>query len=257
MIDPVDKFDFNFNSNSRVDAAAKFTVVMPCYNEEKNIPLILSRFQTVASKRDDVKLLLVDNGSTDGTAAILAATISQYQFADTLRVPVNKGYGYGILRGLEHCQTDFVGWTHADMQTDPGDIVKALEIVERNNFATDVYVKGERRGRPLTDSFFTAGMSIFESCFLGSNLWDINAQPNIFHRDFFQIWRNPPEDFALDLYAYYFARQKDLRIIRFDVTFPERIHGQSKWNTGFRSKIKFIQRTLEFSLKLKKNLESV
>ena len=39
--------------------SARFTVVMPCYNEEKNIPLILSRFKTVASQRQDVKLLPV------------------------------------------------------------------------------------------------------------------------------------------------------------------------------------------------------
>ncbi len=237
--------------------SARFTVVMPCYNEEKNIPLILSRFKTVASQRQDVKLLLVDNGSTDKSSAVIAACIDEFSFAETVRVPVNQGYGYGILRGLEACQSEFIGWTHADMQTDPADIVKALQIIESHNFAADLYVKGLRHGRPLSDSFFTAGMSMFESCFLTSNLWDINAQPNIFHRSFFESWRSPPDDFALDLYAYYLARQQKLSIIRLDVVFPERVHGESKWNTGFRSKMKFIKRTLEFSVKLKKSLGKV
>ncbi len=235
----------------------KFTVVMPCYNEEKNIPLILSRFQTVASQRHDVELLLVDNGSTDQSSAVIADCIGQFPFAKSLRVPVNQGYGYGILQGLAACQTEFIGWTHADMQTDPADIVKALQIIEAHNFSPDLYVKGLRHGRPLADSFFTAGMSVFESCFLASNLWDINAQPNIFHRSFFESWRSPPEDFALDLYAYYLARRQRLNIVRLDVVFPERIHGESKWNTGFKSKMRFIRRTLEFSLKLKKSLENV
>jgi hypothetical protein len=50
------------------------------------------------------------------------------------------------------------------------------------------------------------------------------------------------------------ARQKNLNIVRFDVVFPPRIHGESKWNTGFKSKVKFIKRTIDFSIKLKHSL---
>ncbi len=100
-------------------------------------------------------------------------------------------------------------------------------------------------------------MSLFETFYLHTKLYDINAQPNIFPRVFFDEWQNPPYDFALDLYALYMARRKNLKVIRFPVLFPERIYGESKWNTGLKAKWKFIKRTMEFSVKLKKELRNL
>ena len=107
----------------------KLSIVVPCYNEAENIPLILKRFGEVI-KRDDIEVILVNNGSTDGSAAMLDELLPQYPFARTVLVPVNQGYGYGILQGLKAAKGDFIGWTHADMQTDPGDVVKAYHILE-------------------------------------------------------------------------------------------------------------------------------
>ena len=56
------------------------------------------------------------------------------------------------------------------------------------------------------------------------------------------------------VYALYMARRKGLKVLRFPVDFPERVHGESKWNTGLASKWKFIKRTLDFSVKLKRAL---
>ena len=137
------------------------------------------------------------------------------------------------------------------MQTDPADIMKALEIIEKERGL--VFVKGNRKGRPLFDVFFTVGMSLFETCYLHERLYDINAQPNIFPKIFYSEWKEPPFDFSLDLYALYMARKKGLKVVRFPVMFPERIHGESKWNTGFSAKWKFIKRTVAFSVKLKKS----
>lgn len=229
----------------------KLSVVVPCYNEEENIPLILERFREII-KRDDIEVILVNNGSTDGSSKVLEELLPKYAFAKTTLVPVNQGYGYGILQGLRECTGEYIGWTHADMQTDPADILKALAIIEEEK--EPVFVKGNRKGRPLFDVFFTAGMSLFETCYLHKKLYDINAQPNIFPKTFFDGWENPPYDFSLDLYAFYMARVKGLKVVRFPVLFPERIHGESKWNTGLKSKWKFIKRTMEFSVKLKKTL---
>ncbi len=228
----------------------KLSVVVPCYNEEENIPLILARFDEVID-RNDVEVILVNNGSTDGSAGVLEELLPKYAFARTVLVEVNQGYGYGILQGLQQCRGEYIGWTHADMQTDPADILKALAILEEEKGL--VFVKGNRKGRPLFDVFFTAGMSLFETCYLHKKLYDINAQPNIFPKVFYDSWENPPYDFSLDLYALYMARKKKLRVVRFPVLFPERIHGSSKWNTGLQAKWKFIRRTIDFSVKLKKS----
>ncbi len=228
----------------------KLSIVVPCYNEEENIPLILERFQEVI-EREDIEVILVNNGSTDNSAQVLEQLLPKYSFAKTTLVAVNQGYGYGILQGLAMCRGEYIGWTHADMQTDPADIIKALHVIEQEKGL--VFVKGRRKGRPLFDVLFTVGMSIFETCYLHKKLYDINAQPNIFPKVFYDGWEEPPQDFSLDLYALYMARKKGLKVIRFPVLFPERIHGESKWNTGLQSKWKFIKRTIDFSVKLKKS----
>lgn len=231
----------------------KLSIVVPCYNEAENIPLILDRFQKVI-KRKDIEVIMVDNGSTDHSPRILKELLPKYPFARTIRVAVNQGYGYGIIQGLGACEGDFIGWTHADMQTDPADLIKALIIIEKNGNDKKLYVKGNRKKRPLFDQFFTRGMSLFETIYLGVKLHDVNAQPNVFSKEFFDTWQNPPRDFALDLYALYMAQKSGMLIKRFDVLFPERLHGESHWNNGsLKAKWKFIKRTLAFSVKLKKS----
>ena len=224
------------------------SIVIPCYNEKDNLPLLFDGFGRAIKDCGLIEVVLGDNGSTDGSAEVIQKLLPRYPFARTLRVEINQGYGYGILQGLASCQSDYIGWTHADLQTDPGDVIKAHGLLVQEG----LFVKGRRRGRPLSDQFFTTGMSVFESLYLGARLYDINAQPNIFPRSFYEMWKNPPYDFALDLYALYQAREKKLEIVRFDVDFPERIHGESKWNHGLASRIKFIRRTIAFSRRLKK-----
>ena len=105
----------------------KLSIVIPCYNEEKNIPFLLKKFSEIISN-EDLEVILVNNGSTDNSQKVLEELIPNYSFARTVLVPVNKGYGYGILQGLKETKGTFVGWTHADMQTDLGDIIKAYGI---------------------------------------------------------------------------------------------------------------------------------
>lgn len=231
----------------------KLSVIIPCYNEEKNILLILKKFSKIIL-RNDIEVLFVDNGSTDKSEEVFNKLVPNYSFARMVKVNINKGYGFGITSGLKEAKGEFIGYTHADMQTDPSDVLKALEIIEKQDNPINCYVKGDRKGRPIFDQIFTMGMSFFETIYLKTKLWDINAQPNVFHKSFFDELSGIPKDFSLDLFFLYIAQKKGYKLIRFNVFFPPRIHGESKWNTGFSSKIKFIKRTLAFSFKLKKKL---
>ena len=230
----------------------KLSIVIPCYNEAKNIPVLLNKLDFIRTHQD-IEIILVDNGSTDQTSTILQQLLSRYSFARTVKIAVNQGYGLGILQGLKIAQGQFLGWTHADLQTDPHDILKAYDLIVQEGECPQLYIKGNRVGRPWFDQFFTVGMSCFETIYLKKILWDINAQPTIFHKNFFAQWQNPPHDFSLDLYALYLAKKQGLTLIRFDVKFPERVHGQSSWNTGLGSKLKLIKRTIQFSSSLKKS----
>ncbi len=230
----------------------RFSLVIPCYNEEASLALLLQNCKEVAC-RPDMEIILVDNGSTDGSSSILQDVESNCPGCRSVRVRENRGYGYGILSGLEEARGEVLGWTHADLQADPQDAVSGQTLFER--FGSDIFVKGRRYGRPFADVFFTVGMSLFETMLLRKGLWDINAQPTMFPRSFFEEWRNPPHDFSLDLYAYYMAQCGDLPIHRFPVRFGERAHGVSHWNVSWSAKWKFIRRTISFSLELKRNLK--
>lgn len=92
----------------------RLSVIVPCYDEEKSIPLILEKFNGAIEGRD-MEVVLVNNGSTDHSAEVLNELLPKYPFARSVLVPVNKGYGYGILQGLKEAKGEFLGWTHADM----------------------------------------------------------------------------------------------------------------------------------------------
>lgn len=230
----------------------KLSLVIPCYNEAASLPLLLERCRQVVI-RPDIEVILVDNGSTDSSPQVLAELLPAYPGCRSIRVEQNQGYGYGILSGLRAARGEVLAWTHADMQTDPQDVLKGLAFFEAHGQA--IFVKGRRYGRPLADVLFTIGMSIFETLLLGRPLWDINAQPTMFTRAFFETWQQPPSDFSLDLYAYYQARSSGLAVYRFPVRFGERAHGVSHWNVNWQAKRKFIRRTVDFSLQLRRGLK--
>ncbi|WP_394392552.1 glycosyltransferase family 2 protein [Shewanella woodyi] len=226
------------------------SIIIPCYNEVENLPLLVERCRQ-AIRHSKLEFIIVDNGSTDDTSKQLAELISADQFIHACHVQVNQGYGFGICAGLKIAQGDILGWTHADLQTDPYDTVNASSVFEYSDTPEILFVKGTRKKRPLKDNIFTIGMSICELFLHQIWLWDINAQPTLFHRKFYESWQSPPNDFSLDLYAFFLAK-KSHKIKRIPVTFSDRKYGQSNWNINWRQKLKFIKRTLDFSLSLKK-----
>ncbi len=234
----------------------KLSIIVPCYNEEKNIPILLERFKEVFLDQD-AELVIVDNGSLDNTKSVLKRELKkkEYGFVKVVSVKKNIGYGFGILSGLRAARGEIFGWTHADLQTDPADTIRGYKLLLEQKDPTRVFVKGGRRGRRLFDLLFTFGMQTIASIVLGKVLSDINAQPKIFHKLFFEkIEKNAPNDFSLDLYFMYMAKKNEVKIITFPVDFKKRIHGQSSWAFSFKSKYKTILRTIKYIFKLRRAL---
>lgn len=234
----------------------KLSIVVPCYNEAKNIPLVLERFDRAfkKTKMQDAELILVDNNSKDDSAKVLKKELKKYKFARTV-FQEKPGYGNAVQLGLSKAKGEFLCWTHADLQTDPADTVKVYRLLLKQKDPKKVFIKGDRKGRSIFDNFFTRGMTFFEFLLLGKWLWDINAQPNCFHKSFLKLIPNPPGDFSWDLYLFYTAKTQGYEVVRFPVLFPERIHGTSSWNTSFGEKYKFIKRTMKFSREMKAGLK--
>ncbi len=228
------------------------SIVIPCYNESESLPALIEKCQAIIS--ENIEIILVDNGSSDSTPEILRPLEKHNAYLRSTRVEQNIGYGNGILAGLKVARGEILGWTHADLQTDPADVLTAYRLYEKSANPSNLFVKGARTGRPLLDRIFTTGMAIFETIFMRTSMWDINAQPTLMPRSLYSVWRNPPIDFSLDLYAYYQAKKQGSEIQRIPVSFGPRTFGKSHWNTGIVSRIRFIRRTLSYSWKLRKEI---
>ena len=232
------------------------SIVIPCYNESRSLPRLFLACLNASNGRNDIQFIFVNNGSQDETQIVLDKLLSQenYTFGKSLHVPINKGYGFGILQGLAVAEGRVLSWTHADLQTDPKDVVLAYELYKVELESNHCIVKGERRGRNLFDNIFTVCMSFMSSFFFNQKLWDINAQPKIFHRDFMNHFKKAPNDFSLDLYVLFVANRIKISIKSFPVYFSNREFGEAKGGGTLKGKFKLIKRTIGYIIELRNDI---
>ena len=229
----------------------KVSVIIPCYNEEDNIDVLVDAIKQVNTHGLDVEFLLVDNGSNDKTGEL----IDKYVDASIKKVVVkrNIGFGFGIQSGIKAATGDYIGWIHGDVQVHPTELNKFFRHLKENP-AGGYFLKAHRTNRPKSDLLFTWGQGVVDSALLHTNLRDISAFPVLYPKSVVQgsITDEMPNDFSIDLFAYWTAKQMGYTEIRYDVVVNERKGGKSSWNSGLKSRIKQSKRILAASLKIKK-----
>ena len=228
----------------------KASIVIPCFNEELNLPLLIKRCQEIHQENNLLEFIFVNNGSTDNSKKILKKISNNY--IKVVNLKNNLGYGGGIIQGLKFAKNEIVGWTHADLQTDPNDLNKGIKLFEKNQDKL-IFVKGRRHGRSLSENILTMGMSFFEALLFKKIMIDINAQPTLFSKELLKFINNFPNDFTIDLYVFYIALKNKYIVKRFKVNFLNRKFGVSSWNKGFLSAIKQILSFIKQSLILYKS----
>ena len=232
----------------------KLSVIIPCYNERENIPLIVERINNSFEGRENVEVILVDNGSTDGSSAVFAAQLTGQSLIRCIRVEHNQGYGHGILIGLDAARNaDVYAWTHADMQTDPHDVLLAFDLLCAHDVETNI-VKGKRKNRAALDITFTYLMQVIASLVLKIKMNDVNAQPKVFSKKFYDsfVRGQAPQDFSLDLFLLCQARKAEIAIMEIPVFFADRKYGEAKGGGSWRTRIKLIKRTLAYIFQLRR-----
>ena len=162
----------------------KYSVVIPCFNESDNLELLLKSLIQL-NIQNNLEIIIVDNGSTDNSYSLLFELKEKIKIHNLKVVSIKKniGYGNGIIRGLNEASGDFLGWTHADLQTDVTDVLKGFKLIEKST--ENSIVKGKRSNRNMFDNIFTIFMSIVCTIMLRKSLFDINAQPKIFSKVFY------------------------------------------------------------------------
>lgn len=230
----------------------ELSIIIPCYNEEKNIPLLLKKIEIF--DYDKFEIILINNGSIDNSYSLmkkLSEDRYKYNITKIINIKKNIGYGHGIMTGVLKAKGKFIGWTHADLQTDLNDLLIGYQIIKESN-DKKIVVKGKRINRNKFDSIFTYGMSKTASFLMRCKLDDINAQPKIFPNFFLKKLNDYPLDFSLDLYLIYKARINGYKVLDFPVDFSIRQYGQAKGGGSLIGKFKLIKRTLLFIIKLRK-----
>lgn len=105
-------------------ARPQLSVIMPVFNEEATVRQAVD---ALLGTDLDLELILVDDGSTDGTGAALAEATLPADRVSLLRHPENRGKGAAVRTGLEHAQGEFTAIFDADLEYDPADLSQLLE----------------------------------------------------------------------------------------------------------------------------------
>ena len=232
-----------------------FSLVLPCFNEEKNIKPLYDEFVQIPLENFKCELIYVDNGSVDNTAQEIDKLISLNREKNNnikikkVTLNNNQGYGGGIEEGLKLATGKYIGWAHADLQTPLEDFFKLFKIIKNKS---NIFGKGFRVNNRGYDGIVSRFHEKLASIILGYKMEEINAQPKIFSRDVLKYFSAIPKNWTvLDTYSFYVCLVNNIEITSIDVVFKTRIHGQSKWKNNLITFLKHIFFNIVYLFKLR------
>jgi len=204
-----------------------FSLIIPCYNEARNIPILIKKYSNFLKIKNN-ELILVDNGSKDETNKVFKR-LKKYKNIRTCKIKKNIGFGYGLKKGMQKAKGKYIIYSHADLEVDPRDILKSIKIFNKKNFSFNnkIFIKGNRVNKrknhwSITDIFFSYALTFFSIILFRRNLYDIHGQPVLFHKKMLKEINYLPNDFSIDLALYVHAKSRNYKIIRFPVNFNKK-----------------------------------
>ncbi|HYE78579.1 MAG TPA: glycosyltransferase family 2 protein [bacterium] len=168
----------------------KLSIIIPCYNEHQNIEKVLEVVQGVDVGMEK-ELIIIDDGSTDGTVEVLQEIREKTPDADILKVHfsmLNSGKGFAIRIGLKYATGDIVLIQDADLEYDPHDIPKVLAPIKEGK-ADVVYgsrFKGSVQGMALPNLVCNKILAGLATLLYGTHITDEATAYKAFRRDVIQ-----------------------------------------------------------------------
>lgn len=117
----------------------KLTIVVPVFNEEDNVANLAARLADFLPKaKCPACVLLVNDGSTDGSLQLIREECSRRPDFFYISLAQNRGLSAALKAGIDHTESEFVGYIDADLQTDPEDFNLLLEHIADNELVTGI-----------------------------------------------------------------------------------------------------------------------
>lgn len=147
----------------------EITVIIPAYNEERGIGEVIDKTKdAMENTRTSYEIIVVDDGSTDETAAIV-----KEKSVKLIQHPYNKGYGAALKTGVKNAKGNVVLFIDADAQQNADDIQKLLEPIEEYDMVVGARTKGSKI--PLLRRLGKSILSVLANYLAGQKIPDLNS----------------------------------------------------------------------------------
>lgn len=201
------------------------SVLMPAFNEEAGIArAVESTAPELDRLFDDYELIVVDDGSADGTRAVLEGLTARFPRLRVLSHTPNRGYAEALRRGFAASTKPFVFFTDADLQFDVSELPLLFGAVGAGDLA--VGFRKERRD-PWPRKACSRVYNGVQRTLLGIRARDINCAFKLFRREFITDIPLIAESFVINAEIFLRARQRGLTVTEVGVTHRARERGTS------------------------------
>ncbi len=216
-----------------VTAPPELSLAIPLYNEEENVEAVVANLVAAMEAANiDYELVLVDNGSEDRTGEIIDRLAAENPRLVPVHIPVNQGYGWGIITGLRHCRGRYLGYAWGDNQVRAEDVVKIFRRLRQGDADMVKSLRVERHDgwqRLVITRIYNTVFPLF----FPVHSADVNGCPKIFTRRAYEAIQPASRDWFLDAEIMIKAHRLGLRVVEVPVVFYPRASGKSKvrWKT--------------------------